>query len=382
MDVLIIRTFVGLLGVAAVIATFLSALRTVVLPRAVPSRLARVVFVALRTAYDLRVKRVASYEDRDAVMATYGPLSLLALLQVWLIVTYFGFVAIWWSIGRTLRDSLDLSGSSLTTLGFQHPPGLPGVFIAVTEAISGLVLLALLITYLPALYSAFKTREFLVAKLEVRAGQPPFGATLLWRYSRLGRMDQLTEVWRDWENFFIDIEESHTSFPALTFFRSPQPGHSWVTASGAVLDGAALRASSVDLPPDVDAQLALRAGYIALRRICTFYRVPFPEDPQPGDPISVRRDEYDAALVRMEEGGVPLRADREAAWLDFSGWRVNYDATLLALAALTMAPYAEWSSDRSLSSEARALLPKPPRRALRLRMNEQAERERERHPVG
>jgi hypothetical protein len=380
--VLIIRTFVGLLGAAAVIATFLSALRTVVLPRAVPARLARAVFLSLRIAYDVRLKRVTSYEARDAVMATYGPFSLLALLQAWLIVTYFAFVAIWWSIGRSLRDSLDLSGSSITTLGFQHPPGLPGVFIAVTEAISGLVLLALLITYLPALYSAFKSREFLVAKLEVRAGQPPSGARLLWRYSRLGRMEQLTEVWKDWEDFFIDIEESHTSFPALTFFRSPQPGHSWVTASGAVLDGAALRASSVDLPPDVEAQLALRAGYIALRRICTYYRVPFPEDPQRGDPISVRRDEYDAALQLMADGGVPLRADRDEAWLDFTGWRVNYDATLLAMAALTMAPYAEWSSDRSLSSEVRALLPRPPRRSLRVRMNEQAEREREQHTVG
>lgn len=379
---LIIRTLVGLLGVVAVLATFMSALRTVVLPRAVPARLARLVFLAVRMVYDLRLRRVVSYEDRDAVMATYGPLSLLVLLQAWLVVTYFGFVALWWSIGKSLRVSLDLSGSSLTTLGFQHPPGLPGVLIAVAEAISGLVLLALLITYLPALYSAFKTREFLVAKLEVRAGQPPSGPTLLWRYSRLGRMDQLTEVWKDWEDFFIDIEESHTSFPALTFFRSPEPGHSWVTASGAVLDGAALRASTVDLPPDVDAQLALRAGYIALRRICAFYRVPFPDDPQRGDPISVRRDEYDAALVRMAEGGVPLRTDREAAWLDFCGWRVNYDATLLALAALTMAPYAEWSSDRSLSSEARALLPEPARRSLRVRLNEQAERERVRHPIG
>ena len=106
-----------------------------------------------------------------------GRSSLLVLLQVWLVVTYFG-------VRRDLvvdraepaRAPSTLSGSSLTTLGFQHPPGLPGVFIAVAEAISGLVLLALLITYLPALYSAFKTREFLVAKLEVRAGQPPSGS--------------------------------------------------------------------------------------------------------------------------------------------------------------------------------------------------------------
>ena len=172
---LALRILVALLGVATVVATFLSALRTVVLPRGVPARLARFAFVSLRLAYDVRLRRVDSYEDRDAVMATYGPFALLALLQVWLFVTYFAFVAVWWSIGRTLRESLALSGSSLSTLGFEHPPGLPGVVVAVAEAISGLVLLALLITYLPALYSAFKSREFQVSKLEVRAGQPPSG---------------------------------------------------------------------------------------------------------------------------------------------------------------------------------------------------------------
>jgi hypothetical protein len=379
--VLILRILVAIAGATAVAATFLSALRTVVLPRGVPARLAGVVFISLRLAYNLRLRRVDSYADRDAVMATYGPFSLLVLLGAWLLVTYFGFVAIWWSIGRTLKDAFALSGSSLSTLGFQHPPGLPGVAIAAAEAIAGLVLLALLITYLPALYQAFKSREFLVAKLEVRAGQPPSGATLLWRFSTLGRIDQLDELWKEWEGFFIDIEESHTSFPALSFFRSPQPGHSWVTAAGAVLDGAALRVSSTDLPKDVDAQLTLRAGYIALRRICTFYRVPYPEDPQRGDPISVRRDEYDGALELMAKGGVPLRADREAGWLDFAGWRVNYDATLLALAALTMAPYAEWSSDRSLSPEALKRLPARSKRSIRDRMLDQLERDRERFPA-
>ena len=45
---------------------------------------------------------------------------------------------------------------------------------------------------------------------------------------------------------------------------------------------------------------------------------------------------------------MPLKADLEQAWRDFAGWRVNYDRVLLSLAELTMAPYAPWSSDRSM----------------------------------
>ena len=63
--------------------------------------------------------------------------------------------------------------------------------------------------------------------------------------------------------------------------------------------------------------------------------------------FSVTRDEYDAVYDRLAEAGVPLRNDREAAWRDFAGWRVNYDTVLIILAGFVMAPYAPWISDRS-----------------------------------
>lgn len=52
-------------------------------------------------------------------------------------------------------------------------------------------------------------------------------------------------------------------------------------------------------------------------------------------------------MAFIEHEGVPIKADRERAWRDFAGWRVNYDTVLLALANLTSAPPAMWSSDRS-----------------------------------
>ena len=65
-------------------------------------------------------------------------------------------------------------------------------------------------------------------------------------------------------------------------------------------------------------------------------------------PIVLRhkaRAEFDAACEHMAAGGVPLKEDREQAWVSFSGWRVNYDRVLLALARITMAPAAPWTSD-------------------------------------
>ena len=47
-----------------------------------------------------------------------------------------------------------------------------------------------------------------------------------------------------------------------------------------------------------------------------------------------------------------------------------------------MAPYALWSSDRSLSPDAIKEFPRRTRRSIRARMNDQVERDREQHPVG
>jgi hypothetical protein len=61
----------------------------------------------------------------------------------------------------------------------------------------------------------------------------------------------------------------------------------------------------------------------------------------------VERHEFDAVLDQLASAGLPIKADREQAWRDFAGWRVNYDSVLLDLAGLTMAPKAPWSGDRA-----------------------------------
>ena len=161
------------------------------------------------------------------------------------------------------------------------------------EAAIGLFLLALLISYLPTLYAAFSRREVGITALEVRAGSPPSALEMIWRYWRLERLPEIHEVWAEWERWFVDVEETHTSYPALAFFRSPHPDNSWVTAAGAVLDGAALVLSSVDVSRDVKAEFCIRSGYLCLRGIADFFQIPYDPDPDPDDPISIRRDEWE-----------------------------------------------------------------------------------------
>ena len=342
-------------GAAMVVATLGSAIRTVVLPRAIPARLASLVFLSIRKLFILRMGRDATYERRDRIMAPYAPLSLFTLALAWLIIVFVGYAGMFWALREgSIREDVASSGSALLTLGFEAPDSLPTTFLAFSEAIIGLTLVALLITYLPSIYSAFSARESEVALLEVRAGSPPSGVAMIERFARIGWVGGLSSVWGRWERWFVDLEESHTSFPALVFFRSPQPDQSWVTAAGAVLDAAALHASCLE-EHDPDALLCMRAGYIALRRVAGFFGVAVNNDPKPDDPISVARDEFDGAYDRLVAVGLRMKPDRDQAWKDFVGWRVNYDQVLLALASITMAPYAAWSSDRSSAFRPRVL---------------------------
>jgi hypothetical protein len=341
---------VALLPVGALVAlvTAVSAVMTVVVPRATPVLLTRWVFVSVRVLFQLRSRRATSYEERDRRMAMYAPFSLLTLVLTWLALVLFGYMLMYWSLGeRPWGLAFALSGSSLTTLGFTAPRSLLMTALSFTEAGLGLALLALLISYLPAIYAAFSRREATVASLDVRAGRPPSAAAMVIRLSIIKGLDDM-EVWRRWEDWFVDIEETHTTNPSLVFYRSPVPQRSWITAAGTVLDAGALLASTVEGPRRSQVELCIRAGYLALRRIADYFAISYDADPRPDDPISITREEYEAVRRRLDTAGVPLKPDADQAWRDFAGWRVNYDTVLLALAGLAMAPYAPWSSDRSL----------------------------------
>ena len=93
---------------------------------------------------------------------------------------------------------------------------------------------------------------------------------------------------------------------------------------------------------DAQADLTIRGGYLALRRIGSFFRIAYDPDPSPTDATSIDRSRFDEALTVLHDAGVPLVADRDQAWRDFNGWRVNYDSVLRALERLTMAPASWW----------------------------------------
>jgi hypothetical protein len=339
----VIQVLVFVLGALVVGRTLLSAVRVFVLPRGSNDTLARLIFRGTRRLFNVVAGPRRPYPERDRLMAYFGPVSVVILPAVWLLIVILGYTAMFWAIGvGSPYDAFVDSGSSLFTLGFAHPATVGGEALAFSEAAIGLGFVALLVSYLPTIYAAFSRRELFVRMLEGRADSPPSPVVLLTRLHRLRGLGELGEMWEAWERWFAELEETHTSLTVLVHYRSQQPGLSWVNAAGAMLDAAAIVRSSVAIPMDVRADLMIRAGYLALRRISDVFGIPYPQAPSQGDSTTIDRERFEAALDVLDRSGVPLVDDRDQAWRDFNGWRVNYDAPLRGLEALTVVPAPWW----------------------------------------
>ena len=334
------------LGLAVTVGTGMSAIRTVILPRGAQSPVTRAVFRSARVVFRGISSLRPGFQWHDRVLAHYAPVSLILLVAVWLALMTVGFTAMFWAVEQQgWAEAFHTAGSSLLTLGFAPVEGSWPRAISFVEAALGLGLLALLITYLPTMYGSFSRRETLVGLLEARAGNPPSAVEMLERYQDLGWMDRLPDVWAEWEVWFAQIDESHISYPALTFFRSPQPDRHWVNAAGTVLDAASLTVSTLVGARRPQAILLLHSGAGTLRRLADFFGIPAAAT---GDEaVTISRIEYDVACERLEAAGLELVADKDEGWRAFVESRSTYDSVLLVLAQLTVAPYAPWVSDRS-----------------------------------
>src|SRR5690348_15344192 len=176
------RVVFAVIGGLLVLFSAYSVAGTLIVTRSVSSRLTRWVDQVVDRAYQLAVSRASEYSRADRVLATQAAAILLTQLAAWLIVAYVGFALLLWPFAShgVVSAFID-AGSSLFTLGFAVPAGLAPTVIVFLAAATGLVILALQIAYLPALYAAFNRRETQVALLSGRAGVPSWGPELLAR---------------------------------------------------------------------------------------------------------------------------------------------------------------------------------------------------------
>ena len=350
---------------------------------ATTTRCHRLAFRVIYAAFKLAAPPSRPYEFRDRIMAYYGPISLILLPAWWLVLLALGFAAIFWVLGEpaATRSSpaarrCSRSGSCgrrparrdhrVRRGGDRPRPRRP-----------------------PDLVPADDLQRVLAARA---AGEPARGARRLPAVA--GRDD-------------------HAHAPAVRARRHARP----VGALGAVVrrgrGDAQLAAGARVLPVAAARPLVgqRRRGGDGRGRADALVggdAVGRPGGPRrsgpatspcagsrptsgssstrtrgPMDATSVDRARFDEALDVLEASGVPLVEDRDQAWRDFNGWRVNYDAVLRGLEKLTMAPtpwwdrpmHSAWETDEPDARRGAEAAPptRPPRRSGEPRLRRQLE---------
>ena len=348
------RDLAAVVGALVILATGWSVIGTVVVPRRIRSRLPRSVAIAVDMAFHFVADHFDSYEPRDRILAAQAPIQLIAQIVAWLAAFEVGFGLLMWPFmgSAGLTGGFEQTGSALCTLGYLAPRSSAVAAFDSLAGLCGLGTVALQIGYLPTLYAAFNRREALVTLLDSRAGVPSWGPELLARThyglgTGVSSVGELPELFEEWERWSADVAESHTTYLTLVNFRSPRPLSSWVTAQLAVLDAAALYLSLLpDAPRAISARLCLRGGFTCLTAIARARGFAIPDEADPSNGIALTYEEFVDAIDRLAKVDFPLERSSEDAWLDFVGWRVNYEAAAYAIARAVDAPPALWSGPR------------------------------------
>jgi len=356
---IILHILALLAGALIAFAVLGSALKTVVLPQEGFPRLAQFVFALV---HRLLVHRWDNALSRS-LRGLYAPVALVSLPLVWMIFMMLAFTGVYWGThDLSWSRSFEISVSSLTTMGFAEPAGTGRISIAFVEATIGLGLVALLISYLPTIYSAYNGREKGTNRLRPLVGSPPGAQDFIQGLQRLGSLDS-PDIWRSSADWMLDLEQTHTAFPILTYFPESDAEQSWVATMGTVLDASALviAVSEIDLSEVfADTQkgplTVLVYGLPLIVRIARAANVPLPpatrlpdllgRSSQPAPSVTVSRDEYDAAMTNLAGILVVEPGREDEGWRRFAWIRSGYEPALRALAGVTLASAAPWTTDR------------------------------------
>ncbi len=308
--------FFGALGVALIFIVLGDAFETIVLPRRVTRRisLARLFYQSTWFCWSTTVRSIFSRGRQETFLSWYGPLSLLLLLIFWATGLVIGFALIHWASGSILKTPegtssfatyLYLSGTTFFTLGLGDvvPVKTFGRGLVAFESGMGLGFLALVIGYVPALNQSFSRREVNISLLDARAGSPPTATEMLRRHGHDKGMEDLRQLFHEWERWSADLLESHLSYPVLCYFRSHHDNQSWLGALTAILDASAFAVATLEGSCERQAQLTFAITRHTIVDLAQVFNC------RPHKPKHDRLSPDELARIRaiLQEAGLKLR---------------------------------------------------------------------------
>ncbi len=345
----------GVLGALLILIVLGDAFETIVLPRRVTRQisLARLFYQSTWFSWSRAVRSIFSVRRQETFLSWYGPLSLLLLLILWATCLMIGFALVHWSSGSIIKTQegtvsfgtyLYLSGTTFFTLGIGDviPTTTFGRGLVAFEAGMGFGFLALVIGYLPVLNQSFSRREVNISLLDARAGSPPTAGEMLRRHSHDRGMEELRQLFHEWERWSADLLESHLSYPVLAYFRSHHDNQSWLGALTAILDASAFAIVNLEGACERQAQLTFAITRHAVVDLAQIFSCPPREPEQDRLPAA----QWDTLCSTLTEAGLKLR-EGDAAQQKLSELRRMYEPYVYSLSNYLQISVPPWIPESS-----------------------------------
>jgi len=313
-----------ILGIFCVIVALVDAFESVVLPRTVRRsiRLRTVFYYFSALVYSATGRLPRKLKLRQALLVAFAPINFLTLISAWACLMIVGFTLIHWGLSTPLINSAEdgkftsyfyFSGVTFFTLGYGDVVPLHGVgrLLAILEAGLGFGFLALVIGYVPVIYSAFSRRESTMLKLDSKAGSEPSALEIVRRHAQAGVMESLIPLLREWEDFSAQLLESYLSYPILAYYRSQHDDQSWLRSLTAMMDACMLikgvTANGTDL---TSRQLAFhaKATFVMGRHLLVDLSYVLAVPPRTGAPTRLTHENLEYIRATLREYGLSCAA--------------------------------------------------------------------------
>ncbi|MBP7863107.1 two pore domain potassium channel family protein [bacterium] len=239
----------GLTGFAIIVTVFSDVFQSIIVPHYRPSAGRFSAFLVSRLMWKpfcAIIQALPCKGSHSTYLTLFAPAAMMTLLISWLGLMITGFSVLLWAERaqirpplKDLQEAIYFAATSVLTIGYGDvvAESVLSRITIVAATSSGIVLLAITVSFLFAMQSHFHLREINSQVISSRFDNTTSGAVVYKHLMNTGSMLSNLELCERW---IVEVYQSHSAYPLLLYFRSRGSCPPWLINLATVLDAVSI----------------------------------------------------------------------------------------------------------------------------------------------